>query len=195
MRKCSTCRKSEKEVLFYKTGSYCKSCKKEYDEKNKSHIKEVRRAHHIKNRDKDNDRSSVYYWSKDKLKKHSLYETKHFRKWDPNYEEGVANLITKIKRRAKVLSVDFNLDEGFITSLYESQNGYCAVSGLEFDTSKTHFRRRPLAPSLDRIDSAGGYTTDNVRFVCTIVNMAINEFGDDLFDKMCESYIAKKRIL
>lgn len=49
-------------------------------------------------------------------------------------------------------------------------------------------------PVLDKyrknyIDSTLGYTKDNVRLVCTIVNMALNEFGDIIFDKMCRAYV------
>lgn len=39
-----------------------------------------------------------------------------------------------------------------------------------------------------RIDSKGGYTKDNVRLVCIIVNFALSEFGDLSFDKMCKAY-------
>ena len=41
--------------------------------------------------------------------------------------------------------------------------------------------RRPFAPSLDRIDSSGGYTRDNTRLVCQAVNFALNAFGEDIF--------------
>lgn len=37
----------------------------------------------------------------------------------------------------------------------------------------------PLAPSLDRITPAAGYTPDNVRVVCSQANTALSEYGVD----------------
>jgi len=37
---------------------------------------------------------------------------------------------------------------------------------------------RPFSASIDRINTNLGYTKDNVRFVCTMVNFALNEFGE-----------------
>ena len=71
----------------------------------------------------------------------------------------------------------------FALELYRTQGGCCALSGLPF-----HLRvvgsgkaRRPFAPSVDRVDSASGYTRDNVRLVCQAVNFALNAYGEDVF--------------
>ncbi len=71
------------------------------------------------------------------------------------------------------------LDECF--SLHERVGEKCEISGIEFDLEnpKIKGKRRPFAASLDRIDSAKGYTFDNVRVVCSIVNQAMNEWGED----------------
>jgi hypothetical protein len=39
--------------------------------------------------------------------------------------------------------------------------------------------------SLDRIDSKKGYTTDNIRWVHTMVNMCKNKYREEDFIKMC----------
>ena len=63
--------------------------------------------------------------------------------------------------------------------LYRAQGGRCALSGLrQVGSGKV---LRPFAPSLDRIDSTGGYTRDNVRLVCQAVNFALNAYGEDVF--------------
>ena len=68
-------------------------------------------------------------------------------------------------------------------ALYRAQGGRCALSGLQFDLRSVGSgkARRPFAPSLDRIDSTGGYTQDNVRLVCQAVNFALNAYGEDVF--------------
>lgn len=86
------------------------------------------------------------------------------------------------RARMRGLPVDENL-LAFALDLYRAQGGCCALSGLPF-----HLRvvgsgkaRRPFAPSVDRVDSASGYTRDNVRLVCQAVNFALNTFGEDVF--------------
>lgn len=69
------------------------------------------------------------------------------------------------------------------------QNKICSQCKIPFEFNKTNFIRRPFAPSIDRINAKLGYTKDNVRLVCTIVNMVLNEFGDNIFDKMCRAYV------
>lgn len=44
---------------------------------------------------------------------------------------------------------------------------------------------RPFAPSIDRIESKKGYTSDNIQIVCQIVNRAKNEYSQEMFDAMC----------
>ena len=39
----------------------------------------------------------------------------------------------------------------------------------------------PIAPSIDRRLSAGGYAPDNVRLVCVAVNFGLGQWGDEVF--------------
>jgi hypothetical protein len=39
----------------------------------------------------------------------------------------------------------------------------------------------PFAPSLDRINSHGGYTPDNVRLVFTAVNFGMGQWGEEIY--------------
>lgn len=55
----------------------------------------------------------------------------------------------------------------------------CALTGIRFEiASAGRGVRRPFAPSLDRIDSAGPYSAANVRLVCVAVNVALNVWGE-----------------
>lgn len=101
-----------------------------------------------------------------------------------------ANLIRSTKARSVKNNFNFDLDKDFIEQLFIKQSGLCAVSKLKFVFEKdNNFKRRPFAPSLDRIDPSKGYIKSNIRFVCVIVNLALNEFGDKSFDLMCRSYV------
>lgn len=72
---------------------------------------------------------------------------------------------------------------GLTFDLFEAQGARCALTGIPFDLRVVGVgqARRPFAPSLDRIDSSGGYTRDNTRLVCQAVNFALNAFGEDVF--------------
>lgn len=61
----------------------------------------------------------------------------------------------------------------------------CALTGMpiEYDTRQS---RDPFAPSIDRVDSDGGYTIDNVRVTVYIANTAANNFGDEAFNKFIQ---------
>ena len=48
----------------------------------------------------------------------------------------------------------------------------CAVTGIEFDMSRSFRQGNIFVPSLDRIDPTKGYTKGNVRFVCHGYNLA-----------------------
>lgn len=69
------------------------------------------------------------------------------------------------------------------------------VSGIpfEFENSKGDGRRRPWIPSIDRIDSSKGYTKGNCRIVCCAVNIAMNNYGEDVLARISE-YMTLKRI-
>ena len=71
--------------------------------------------------------------------------------------------IFNARKRAAVSITDIYLFE-----LWESQEGRCAISGLQMTWGKG--RIEPTSISLDRINSKLGYEADNVRLVCHAVN-------------------------
>jgi hypothetical protein len=48
------------------------------------------------------------------------------------------------------------------------------------------YRNHPNAPTLDRIDSAKGYTKDNIRLITYQLNIAINQFGLEAFKALAK---------
>lgn len=88
---------------------------------------------------------------------------------------GPKALIKNARNRAKKKGFAFNLDEEFIQELREQQSDLCALSGipLNWDYSGPSQGQR-ICPedraSIDRIDSLGGYTKDNVQLVTDAAN-------------------------
>jgi hypothetical protein len=63
--------------------------------------------------------------------------------------------------------------------------GRCQVTEQPFDRyAKGASGKRPFLPSLDRVDSHLGYQPGNIEFTTVIVNLAINDFGRDVFFEM-----------
>ena len=99
------------------------------------------------------------------------------------------------KVRSKTNGLEHSIDFEFVVSLWERQNGNCALTGIPMTLSRNPPGEKffqPWNPSLDKVDSSGGYTPDNVRLVCVMVNLALNKFGDEAFDAMCRAYISKQ---
>jgi hypothetical protein len=81
------------------------------------------------------------------------------------------------KKNAAKRKIPFELSQADMTRIVYGAGSRCQVSGVEFDFSRSNGKRRPFYPSLDRRDSSKGYSLKNCRLVCTIVNIAMNEWG------------------
>lgn len=93
-------------------------------------------------------------------------------------------LAREARKRAIRKKLEFSLTLPQLLTLARRADNHCEVTGLPFVHDPEGYRRRPFAPSIDRIDSSIGYTFSNVRIVCCCVNAALNEWGDDVFWKM-----------
>jgi len=102
-------------------------------------------------------------------------------------------LIWFAAKRAKASQREFSLDVQNIAD--RIAKGRCEVTGLAFDMSpgpdKHH--ANPWAPSLDRRDSAGGYTTENVQVVCAAYNYAKSEWSADVLLRLARAIVDTHR--
>jgi len=109
----------------------------------------------------------------------------------------VSDSLPRARSRAAQCHLPFDLTPEFVADLMRSQNFVCAVSGLRFDLFRTGARekkvRLPFRPSLDRITPERGYIQDNVRIVCFAVNMALSDYGDDVFHEIVAATAKKLR--
>lgn len=104
----------------------------------------------------------------------------------------VTCLLNNAKDRAKRRNLEFSLDSDWVNHRLDA--GHCEVSGIAFDLSDTDnaHRARPFSPSIDKIDSKGGYTENNSRLVCFCVNMAMSDWGQETFYFMCEKVLENR---
>lgn len=101
----------------------------------------------------------------------------------------VAKMLKGARSRAHEFGREFDLTEEFVFELLDRQRCACALSGIEFDLSTSPTRRRPYAPSLDRISTKGGYTKDNVRILTVVVNLALGDWGDEVLQAVARHIV------
>lgn len=92
-------------------------------------------------------------------------------------------LVEKARYRAKARGRCCTITAQWMMEQIETQKFRCALTGIRFKTAKLEGQagtRNPYAPSLDRIDTSKGYEAGNVRIVLLAVNVALNEWGEEL---------------
>jgi len=114
---------------------------------------------------------------KSKWLEHPLYSAELHRFW------GYA--VSTAKSGAQNRGLVFNIDKEYALGLYLEQNGRCALSGIKLIPEFGAGAKNHVKPSLDRINSAKGYTHTNVQVVAAIVNIMKNDMPQDEFIRWC----------
>lgn len=103
-------------------------------------------------------------------------------------DKRIQQLIRTSRNSAKLKGIEFELEAEVIFAMITVQGNKCALTGMDFTWDwGGEYRANPFAPSIDRRDSRKGYTYDNIQIVCHIVNVAKNEFPQEIFDRMCRA--------
>lgn len=106
----------------------------------------------------------------------------------------LARIYARAKERSKRRGHPFELSPDEFRELWRRADGRCEVTGLPFRLAAAQRgSRRPYAPSLDRTDSSLPYSVENCRLVCTAVNIAMNEWGTEVLDRIVEARMNKSR--
>lgn len=93
----------------------------------------------------------------------------------------ISNKLMSAKKRAKKDNLSFELDNAYVTLLWEQQEGKCAKTGIDLGRIGDKW----LSPSLDRIDPTQGYVKGNVQWTCWRYNDAKSNMSDDAFISLC----------
>lgn len=122
--------------------------------------------------------------AKQKLEDAARYATPRGRAMD---------LLAAAKWRTAKSGMDFNLA---IEDIEPSITfGYCARTGQKFDMIPLGNRKRkPNAPSIDRIDSSKGYIKGNIQIVTWAYNTAKHDRSDEDLFRLAELIIASHAI-
>lgn len=91
--------------------------------------------------------------------------------------------------RARQLPVEITLAD--VEAMWDANSGRCALSGIPFDFARRGRRRRPFAPSIDRIDCTQGYTRANCRLVCVAVNYAMSDWGEGVLRQIAHGLVGR----
>lgn len=96
------------------------------------------------------------------------------------YESDYFDVYKNCRKNAQKRGIPFDLTTEQFDSIVRRSEGACALTGVVFQRVRNigPYERQPFFPSIDRIDSRGGYTANNVRLLCTAANLAINSWGD-----------------
>lgn len=106
------------------------------------------------------------------------------------------SLFIQTAKRAIQHGVPMSLTEDSIHRMIVSQNWRCAVTGIKFAANVYPGQRiRPWVPSIDRLIASRGYVDGNVRIVCAAVNIAMNQFGDEIFFRIMAGALNNRKKL
>lgn len=111
--------------------------------------------------------------------KDSLAE--YHKNWASTMEGKARKLVRMAAYRAKKAGVEYDLDWEWLHKKLVA--GRCEVTGIELQESG------PWGPSIDRIEAGAGYTKENSRVVCYMMNVAKNSFTDDDVELFCKAFL------
>ena len=100
-------------------------------------------------------------------------------------------LLSGARKRSNKIKVSCTITREWI--LERLLRGYCEMTGLPFDFQPAPFFQfhNPRSPSLDRTDSHGGYTPDNVKVVVTAFNIGRGQWSYEEYEAVARAYLEK----
>lgn len=106
-----------------------------------------------------------------------------------NWKRYVSRLLYGACVRNRYKNPRADLDRDFLLRLLARQKYLCALSGVELTCQLQKGTMYWTNASIDRIDSSKGYTPDNIRFVCAVVNKMRLDNDDETFLWWCNQLV------
>lgn len=175
IKKCSKCLETKDISEFYtkrnvEKTSRCKKC-----------LRDIRKEYFYNNKEKCRLATKDYYH---RVKKNydfkMMYREAAFKNGLDGYLQTICR--TCIKRKGG------DIDWRFLREMWDNQSGKCAITGNEMTFSLGHGRIYSNC-SVDRIDSDGIYSRNNIRLTCTGVNLIRGKMTDIQLIDFCEKIL------
>lgn len=112
--------------------------------------------------------------------KHPLYTPQMDRYWSKR-----ASAIKSASHKRGVICL---IDKDDLLGQHLRQDGKCAITGVPMTCNLVANGKHSQA-SVDRIDSGGNYSIDNIQIVCNIVNIMKHDMPQSEFLKWCKAVI------
>jgi len=104
-----------------------------------------------------------------------------------------AEILRRVKNRAKSKNLEFNLDRDWIEKKLISICDRCELTGIKFTHPyQAKVGYYPFSLSVDRINSSKGYTKDNVRFIILQLNAALQSGSDENFELIAIKFLKNR---
>lgn len=197
-KRCYKCKLVKPLDDFHKD-KYCKDghqykCKLCTRKRNLAYMREHRE--YFKHKSKERYASVGRSQNADRYRQHrELFITRR-KEYSASVVGRLRIILNSARVRARNKQLVFDLDFDWLIACYQKQDACCTLTGVPLrcsfnvDSSK---RYQWDSPSLDRIDSRLGYTKANTRLVCTAINIAMNQFGEEAFRLLCEAYLEQRK--
>lgn len=190
-KRCATCKEVKKATEFYRekknTGglhSYCKAC-----------CRAMRRKHEARKKQSpeymQHKRDVFNAWHDKNLPRQRMKSLESYYRCRMTPRGRMSRLVQCAKNRAKKLGIAFELTTDWLMQRFEEQVGCCKLTGIRFNFEVRGIHNA-FGPSLDKINPEGGYTRENTRLVCNAVNLGMNQFGEEAFERTARAFLEKR---
>lgn len=155
----------------------CKYCGIQFEKLDREYRRQVKKTNRTKNDFFCSLSCSAKNLNNNLSKSQKKKRNKRFRSIQPvgtqyarekNTKGKFTKVLNKCRNRYKDKDYDFDIDEIYLTELWEKQDKKCALTGISIILENANYWN---SASLDRIDSNLGYIKKNVQFVCTPINL------------------------
>ena len=110
--------------------------------------------------------------------------------YKPSIDRFFCKLASSLKGGARTRGIAVFIDKDDLLGLYLEQEGKCALTGtlMVLDSGKSAHRNR-VRPSIDRVDSGGNYTLDNIQLICAQLNLMKGGMSQVDFLRWCNKVV------
>ena len=99
--------------------------------------------------------------------------------------------VVSLRYRSKLKGLKSGITKQILRKMLLESGGRCAVTGILFNKTKAG-KKSPFFHSVDRIDCKKGYTEANCRIVCFGVNVALLNWGEEVFKDLAIGYVMNR---